>query len=104
MFDPLKVLVKTDLHPLGFPDFLPGVLLLKLTFFSVNWKISLKALLSEIALTYEKARLHGARCTSLSNLELDRKHLKKREDGFAVGGIFARQHGNNRAFFCVSAI
>ena len=75
-----------------------------LTFFFVNWKISLKALLSEIALTYEKARLHGARCASLSNLELDQKHLKKREDGFAVGGIFARQHGNNRAFFCVSAI
>lgn len=48
-----------------------------LTFFCVNWRINLKALLSEIALTYEKARLHGARCASLSNLELDQKHLKK---------------------------
>lgn len=62
-----------------------------LTFFFVNCKINLKALLSEMALTYEKARLHGARCATLSNLELDQKHLKKREDGFAGGGIFARQ-------------
>ena len=75
-----------------------------LTFFFVNCKINLKALLSEMALTYFKARLHGARCASLSNPELDQKHLKKREDGFAGGGIVARQHGNNRAFFCVSAI
>ena len=29
MFDPLKVLVETDLHPLDFPDFLLGLLLLK---------------------------------------------------------------------------
>ena len=32
--------------------------------------------MSEIALTYEKARMHGARCASLSNIELDQKHLK----------------------------
>ena len=101
MFNPLRVLVETDVRPLDFPS---ELLILKLTFFSVNCKINLKAFLSEIALTYEKARLHGARCASLSNLELDQKHLKKREDGFAGGGIFARQHGNNRAFFCVSAI
>ena len=75
MFDPLRVLVETDLHPLDFPS---GLLVLKLTFFCVNCKINLKALLSEIALTYEKARLHGARCASLSNIELDQKHLKKR--------------------------
>jgi hypothetical protein len=75
-----------------------------LTFFFVSYKINLKAFLSEMTLTYEKARLHGARCASLSDLELDQKHLKKREDGFAGGGIFARLPGNNRAFFCVSAI
>lgn len=72
--DPLEVLVETDLHPL---EFLSGLLILKLTFFFLNCKISPKAFLSEIALTYEKARLHGARCASLSNLELDQKHLTK---------------------------
>ena len=33
--------------------------------------------MSEIALTYEKARLHGARCASRSDLDLDQKHLTK---------------------------
>ena len=83
MFDPMKVLVET-IHLIfliscqGFP-LKREVLLLSilLTFFSVNCKINLKALLSEMALTYEKARLHGARCASLSNIELDQKHLKK---------------------------
>lgn len=34
--------------------------------------------MSEIALTFEKALSHSACCASLSNLELNQKHLKKR--------------------------
>ena len=82
MFDPFKVLVETDVHALDFRSVFPVLkrstfVKYLIDFFFVNCKINLKAFLSEMALTYEKARLHGARCASLSNIELDQKHLKK---------------------------
>ena len=45
--------------------------------------------MSEIALTYEKVRLHGARCASLSNLEFDQKHLKKEKTAL-LAVVFSR--------------
>ena len=93
----MKVLVETDVAPL---NFLSGLLVLKLTFFSVNWKINVKAL----ALTYERVLLHGARCAPWAILNSIRSIRKKRRQLCYRWYLRAFAYGNNRAFFCVSAI